>query len=119
LDEPDKAVEIFTKYTGIKDLTEEEIKAIEKAVKYTKDEEEFSSPNGLYNPSWFGFVFADILSKRTRIGWSSYAHTGQPVILTAGGPGANSFMGFYDNTDVAKKMASLWGITLKSMPVKK
>ncbi|MBW2062234.1 MAG: alkaline phosphatase [Deltaproteobacteria bacterium] len=116
---PDKAIEIFTKYTRITDLTEEETKEIEKVIEYTKAGQGQKSPNRTYNPSWFGFTFASILSKRARIGWTTFAHTGHPVMITAGGPGSEKFTGFYDNTDIPKKITSLWGVTLKSWPVKR
>ncbi|MBW2052570.1 MAG: alkaline phosphatase [Deltaproteobacteria bacterium] len=116
---PEKAVEIFIAQTGITDLTEEEIKQIEKAIEMTKAGEGYKSPNRTYNPSWFGFAFVNIINKRARIGWTTYAHTGHPVLLTAGGPGSEKFGGFYDNTDLAKRIADLWGVTLKTWTLKR
>ncbi len=112
---PDKAIERFNQFNGIKKLRKKEIKQIEKAIEYAKAGKGMRSPNPYLRP-WIGFVFADIISKRACVGWTSYAHTGQPVIMTAGGPGSENFNGFYDNTDVAKRVANLWGITLKTLP---
>ncbi|MCP4749504.1 MAG: alkaline phosphatase, partial [Proteobacteria bacterium] len=117
LKNPDKARDIFKKATGLKKLRSKEKKAIKAAVKKAKAGKAMRSPNGMYNPSIFGFTFAKILSDRTRIGWTSYAHTGHPVLVTAVGPGSEKFMGFYDNTDVGKKIASLWEITLTTWPM--
>ncbi|MBT4644014.1 MAG: alkaline phosphatase [Deltaproteobacteria bacterium] len=117
LENPDQAFAIFKKYTGIEKLSPEETEAIKLAIKNTKEGRGLQSPNKTYNPSWFAYTFSRILSQRSRIGWTSYAHTAHPIILTAGGPGSENFMGFYDNTDLCKKMASLWGITLKSWKV--
>ena len=49
----------------------------------------------------------NILSHKCGIGWSSGAHTALPVLTTAGGPGAERFTGFLDNTDISKIMKEL------------
>ena len=48
-----------------------------------------------------------ILNENSSIGWTSYSHTGVPVPIFAEGDGADAFSGFYDNTDIAKKLASV------------
>ena len=48
-----------------------------------------------------------IFSHKCGIGWSSGAHTALPVLTTAGGPGAERFTGFLDNTDIAKILKDL------------
>jgi alkaline phosphatase len=58
-----------------------------------------------------------ILNERASIGWTSYSHTGVPVPLYAQGSGASSLAGFYDNTDIAKRLAKL--MRLPAMPVAK
>lgn len=113
---PEKAVELFKAATGITDLTEDEIKQIEEAARHTKAGDSYKSPNKTYNPSWFGFAFTNIMSQRARIGWTAYVHTGHPILITAMGQGSEAFDGFYDNTDVAKKVAGLWNVTLKTWP---
>jgi len=50
-----------------------------------------------------------ILNQKAGIGWTSYAHTGIPVPLSAIGVGYEVFNGYYDNTDVAKKMMAIAG----------
>lgn len=112
--DPDQAGVIFRQYSGIRALTPEEEKQIDDArVRVLAGQ---LSPNP-YNRSPFGFAFAGILTHRASTGWSSFAHTGEPVILTATGPGSSVFDGYYDNTDIPKKIASLWGITLRSWPI--
>ncbi len=59
-----------------------------------------------------------IVNEQAGIGWTSYAHTGQPVPVIAHGPGAWRFGGFYDNTDIAKKIAAILGYT-GTLPVAK
>ncbi len=59
-----------------------------------------------------------ILNEQASIGWTSYAHTGVPVPVFAQGRGAWRFADFYDNTDIAKKLAKTIGINEK-LPVEK
>ncbi|MCL6519360.1 MAG: alkaline phosphatase [Armatimonadetes bacterium] len=42
--------------------------------------------------------------------WATKSHTGVNVLLLADGPGAESFRGLLDNTDVPKILAKQWGI---------
>jgi len=51
-----------------------------------------------------------ILNQKAGIAWTSYSHTGVPVPTFAIGVGNESFNGYYDNTDVFKKMAAIMGI---------
>jgi len=59
-----------------------------------------------------------LVNERAGIGWTSYSHTGQPIPVLAQGPGAWRFEGFYDNTDIAKKIATILGYT-GTLPVAK
>jgi alkaline phosphatase len=59
-----------------------------------------------------------ILNENASIGWTSYSHTGVPVPVFATGAKSNLFAGFYDNTDVAKKMAAAMKMGYR-LPVKK
>jgi alkaline phosphatase len=54
-----------------------------------------------------------ILNNKAGLGWTSYKHTGVPVTTSARGASAEIFNGYYDNTDVAKKIMSLMGIAPK------
>jgi alkaline phosphatase len=62
---------------------------------------------------WVGYALGVVESDRAKIGWTSFAHTAQPVITYAVGPGAAEFSGGYDNTDIPKKMAKLLRVTLE------
>ncbi|MGD9158425.1 MAG: alkaline phosphatase [Desulfobacteraceae bacterium] len=53
-----------------------------------------------------------ILNQRAGIGWTSYSHTGVPVPVLAMGKYAEIFDGFYDNTDVALRIAQAMGVNL-------
>ncbi len=56
-----------------------------------------------------------VLNEEASIGWTSYAHTGVPVPVFAQGRAAGLFAGFYDNTDIAKRLARI--MRLPEMPV--
>jgi hypothetical protein len=57
-----------------------------------------------------------ILNEQASIGWTSYSHTGVPVPVFAEGREAFRFAGFYDNTDIAKKLARAMDIR-EDLPV--
>ena len=65
---------------------------------------------GSYTP--LTVTITHILNNKAGIGWTSYSHTGVPVPVLTHGFGAPAFNGFYDNTDVAKKMARAMRLTL-------
>lgn len=46
------------------------------------------------------------------LSFSSYSHTAVPVPVYASGSGAEEFSGYYDNTDIPKKMATIMGVSL-------
>jgi alkaline phosphatase len=51
------------------------------------------------------------LDGKIRIGWGTDGHTGVPVPVFAYGPHAEKFMGWYDNTEIPKKIAKILGIS--------
>jgi alkaline phosphatase len=71
---------------------------------------------GYYEP--IIVTITHVLNERASIGWTSYAHTGVPVPLYAQGRGAERFAGFYDNTDIAKKIAKVLNVR-QSLPIEK
>jgi len=50
-----------------------------------------------------------ILNRKAGLAWTSYSHTGVPVITSAKGVGSYIYNGYYDNTDVAWKLMSIMG----------
>lgn len=70
---------------------------------------------GYYNP--ISVTITHILNEKASIGWTSYSHTGVPVPVFAQGKEAWRFAGFYDNTDIAKRLAKV--MDLPSLPVEK
>ena len=63
---------------------------------------------GGYDP--LTVVITRILNQKAGIGFTSYSHTGAPVPVYAIGAGSHIFRGYYDNTDLYKKLCSLIGI---------
>ncbi len=51
-----------------------------------------------------------ILANEAGLQWSTSSHTAIPVPVFAGGNGAGSFSGFFDNTDIAKRIADIMGL---------
>ena len=63
---------------------------------------------GTYNP--FSVTVTHILNNKSGVDFTSYSHTGLPVAVFADGNGADVFTGYYDNTEIYQKMASLVGV---------
>ncbi|MGB3861959.1 MAG: alkaline phosphatase [Candidatus Aminicenantaceae bacterium] len=51
------------------------------------------------------------LDGKISIGWGTDCHTGTPVPVFAYGPHAEQFMGWYDNTEIPKRIANILGIS--------
>lgn len=64
--------------------------------------EERSVAYGTYDP--FTVTATHILANKAGIDWTSYSHTGLPVAVFAIGQGSELFNGYYDNTDIAKRI---------------
>ena len=58
---------------------------------------------GYYDP--FVIALTHMVNRKAGIQWTSTSHTGVPVPVLAAGYGGWRFTGFYDNTDLAKKLA--------------
>jgi alkaline phosphatase len=54
-----------------------------------------------------------IMNQTAGIGWTSYAHTGVPVSTFAKGVHQELFSGYYDNTDLFRKLASSMNLTVR------
>ena len=54
-----------------------------------------------------------IMDYKAGLGFTTYAHTGVPVPVFAMGSGEELFSGYYDNTDIFKKMQSIMSLSQK------
>jgi alkaline phosphatase len=70
----------------------------------TSDEEYYLS-YGTYEP--FTVTLTHILNQKAGIGWTTYSHTGLPTPVSVIGVGHEQFNGYYDNTDIFKKVAAI------------
>ncbi len=61
-----------------------------------------------YDP--FTVTVTHILNQKAGISWTSYSHTGVPVPIYAQGIQSEEFNGYYDNTEIAKKLINIMGI---------
>jgi alkaline phosphatase len=96
-------------------LEPHQIKEIRVAFDRTSQGEKERSQNketyllyGEYDP--LTVTLTHILNQKAGLAWTSYKHTGVPVSTSATGIGADIFNGYYDNTDIAKKVMSIMGV---------
>lgn len=96
-------------------LTDMEVQVLKDAFRLSmRDEKEKPKDDqtyllyGGYDP--LSVKLTTILNNKSGIGWTSYSHTGVPVQTSAIGIGAEFFNGYYDQTDIYKKMAKLTGL---------
>jgi alkaline phosphatase len=68
-------------------------------------DEEIARIYGGYDP--FTVSITHILNNKAGIDWTTYSHTGAPVPVFALGQGMYEFNGYYDNTDIAKKIMKI------------
>ena len=48
-----------------------------------------------------------VMSQKAGIGWTTYSHTGVPVLTCATGVQAQQFSGFIENTEISKKLKAM------------
>jgi len=99
----------------VADLKEHEVSDLNKALKQSMLDKKVQSANpqdyllyGGYEP--FTVALTHLLNRKAGLSWTTYSHTGVPVPVMAIGVGAEKFNGYYDNTDVAKKMMNIMGL---------
>ncbi|MFW5981756.1 MAG: alkaline phosphatase [Halanaerobiaceae bacterium] len=97
-------------------LTDSEMERLRDALKQTmtpRNERNYSDQEkimyGGYEP--LTITLSHIVNNKAGLNYSSYSHTGLPVPVYAIGNGANLFNGFYDNTVIYKKLATLLNLS--------
>lgn len=63
---------------------------------------------GTYNP--LSVTLTHLLNRKSGLSWTSFAHTALPVPVFAFGAGSEHFSGYYENSEVALKIAKATGI---------
>ncbi len=98
-------------------LTDLEIRVIQDAFKQSMMDEKKRSTDdytyllyGGHEP--LSIKLTTILNNKSGIAWTSYSHTGVPVQTSAIGVGAELFNGYYDQTDIHKKMVTIAGFDI-------
>jgi len=66
---------------------------------------------GSYNP--FTTIVTRVLNEKAGIAWTTYSHTAGPVPVFAKGVGESQFTGYYDNTDIPKKIMNTAKLSMK------
>ncbi|TGZ84560.1 alkaline phosphatase-like protein [Ascodesmis nigricans] len=88
--------EVLAKGLGIQDASDHEISEIIKSK----------------NNTGSSYVFADMISRRAQIGWSTHGHSAVDVNIY-GSKGAERLRGNHENTDVGQFLADYLGLDLK------
>jgi len=106
-------------YNALNDYQKEKLEdAYDKGMSMTNDN---SSAENTYLYSSYkpvSVTLTHILNENASVGWTSYSHTGVPVPVYAVGFDSYRFEGFYDNTDIAKKIAAAMRVPA-TLPVEK
>jgi alkaline phosphatase len=91
--------ETVTRLTDVSDLSEERLQRLTE----------------VEGPYAVGNAVVPIVNREALVGWTSHAHTAVDVGLYAYGPGANRFVGNHDNTTVARRLADLLDVNLRTL----
>ncbi|PAB60276.1 alkaline phosphatase [Anaeromicrobium sediminis] len=98
------------KVYSLENLTEKERAEIEKAMDLEdKGIEGSKREYGYLTKEPTAIAVAHVISNRANIYWTTFAHSGVPIPLTAVGVNAEDFSGYNDNTMIAKKLAKIIG----------
>ncbi|KIX08209.1 uncharacterized protein Z518_02865 [Rhinocladiella mackenziei CBS 650.93] len=96
----DKVAELVASGLGIQDYTSKEVDAVVDA-----------------KPIWpASYLFADMISRRAQVGWSTHGHSAVDVNIYASNPAhAPGLVGNHENTEVGKFIAEYLDLDLESI----
>lgn len=110
-----EALPLIKQAFGFTDLKPNEAQRLEKAyeqsMKNKKEREQTDRSYldyGGYEP--LTVTCTQLLNNQAGLGWTSYSHTGVPVVTSAVGAGSALFGGYYDNTDIFQKLKTAMGL---------
>ncbi|HCY84396.1 MAG TPA: alkaline phosphatase [Desulfobacteraceae bacterium] len=98
----------LAKEFGLVNLTETEAARLEKAMAAA----DAGKTMGYYKVNPAALTAARLLSERANINWTTTIHTATMIPMSATGVGAAKFGGYKDNTEIARMMATMIGVTL-------
>jgi alkaline phosphatase len=102
-------------YNGLSSFQKEQIQFAFQRSMGNEQERSFAEDQyllyGGYEP--LTVKLTQIMNQTAGIGWTSYAHTGVPVPTFAKGVHQESFGGYYDNTDLFRKLAGAMGLRIR------
>ena len=93
---------------GLEDLSVSEKAKLEAAM----DASDAGETYGYYKYDPTAVAVAHIQSERANIFWTTTIHTGTAIPLSAIGYGANDFLGYKDNTEIARTLADIMDVEL-------
>ncbi|MFI3306176.1 MAG: alkaline phosphatase [Rikenellaceae bacterium] len=102
------ALQLASNMLGLNDLTPYERgmmrEAFEKSARRREidDSDRYNASYGGYDP--FTITCTQLVNNKSGIDFASYSHTALPVMVFAQGVNEELFGGYYDNTDIAKKI---------------
>ena len=82
-------------------------KAFKKDVEFVAAKKAETRAHDVARRRQFAAAAKRLLSNHAGVGWSSGAHTALPTMTTAQGCGAENFIGFLENYDIARKLKAL------------
>ncbi len=94
------------------ELSDYEVKMLEEGYKKSllkiggkelSDKDKYSAAFNGYDP--FTTTCTHLLNNKSGVDFASYSHTAVPVMVFASGANSQLFNGYYDNTDIPKKIA--------------
>lgn len=110
-------IDFVVENCGLDNLTDLELAELNTAMDVMDKGIREDVPMQKYGPSSYNppaVATNHIVSERANIFWTTYAHSGVPVPISAIGVGAETFGGFKDNTDMAWAMAKIMDFNLSS-----
>jgi alkaline phosphatase len=92
---------------GLNDLTADEKAKLEAAM----DAQDAGETFGYYKYDPAPVAVAHLVSERANIFWTTTIHTGTAIPLSAQGVEAEKFLGYKDNTEIAKTLAEIMNVS--------
>lgn len=69
----------------------------------------------LYHPELAAYTFADMVSRRAQIGWSTHGHSAVDVNIYGAGKGFRKLAGNHENTEIGEFMEEYMGVDVQAV----